>query len=382
MTERSLRRRLAVAAFGGLIVYVLGSVSAGAEPAAPRELVKRVADAVVRDFPEPPPFNWGEGVMMSGMMRAHRLTGDDRYLEFVKEFADHWHQEGIGPTLAKRGYCGHWGPGFSLLVLYEETKDPRYLELAEEISRFMLEKAERTRDGGLSHFNGQPQLWVDTLDMCCPVLSHSARITGRPELQREAVRQLEVFAKHLQDPHTGLFYHVWVEEGDERTTEYWGRGNGWVVMSYTEVLKNEPADSPERARLAEAFGEQLAAIIPLQDEKTGLWRTVLDQPDTYLEASATAMFLYGMAECRNLNLLDVPYTDSMRKAWKGLAACVDAGGRVVGVSEGTGPSDKSQYVARKVGTYTWGTGAFLLAACAYEEGGRPTGGGSAARAGN
>jgi hypothetical protein len=57
----------------------------------------------------------------------------------------------------------------------------------------------------------------------------------------------------------------------------------------------------------------------------------------------------------------------MRKAWAGLAGQIDSKDRVIGISEGTGPSDKPHYVARKVGTYTWGTGAFLLAACAYAE---------------
>jgi rhamnogalacturonyl hydrolase YesR len=79
------------------------------------------------------------------------------------------------------------------------------------------------------------------------------------------------------------------------------------------------------------------------------------------------MFLYGMARCRNLNLLEIPYTDTMRKAWAALATQIDSKGRVIGISEGTGPSDKPGYVARKVGTYTWGTGAYLLAACAYAE---------------
>jgi rhamnogalacturonyl hydrolase YesR len=77
------------------------------------------------------------------------------------------------------------------------------------------------------------------------------------------------------------------------------------------------------------------------------------------------MFLYGMAECRNRKLFDVPYGQAMRKAWIGLAKTILPDGRVGGVSAGTGPSDKSGYVSREVGTYTWGTGAFLLAACAY-----------------
>ena len=334
-------------------------------PPNPNTLIRKAADFVLQDFPEPPAFNWGEGVLLTGMMRAWKLTGDQRYLDFVRTFADHHHAAGIGPTLAKRGYCGHWGPGFPMLMLHEATGKKAYLELAEQINTFMMTKAERTADGGLSHFNGKPQLWVDTLDMCCPVFSNLARITNRQELQEESIRQLEVFAKHLQDPKTGLYYHMWDEKSAQHTPSFWARGNGWVVMATIETLKNEPnPNSPGSRRLRKLLEKQLASIVPLQDPKTGLWHTVLDEPDTYLEGSASSMFLYGMAEAANLRLFSVPWHDCMRKAWQGLAATVEPNGRVSGVSAGTGPSASAGYQARDVGTYTWGTGAFLLAACA------------------
>ena len=218
---------------------------------------------------------------------------------------------------------------------------------------------------GLSHFFGKPQLWVDTLDMCCPVFAHSSRITKQPELQAEAIRQLEVFARHLQDPRSGLYYHMWDEKSGQHTPCFWSRGNGWVVLTYTEVLANETPGSPAFQRLAQAYRRQLASIVKLQDAKTGLWHTVLDAPDTYLETSGSAMFLYGMAECRRRKLLDSDTADAMRRAWTGLCTQIAADGRVVGVSGGTAPGDKQNYQARPLGTYTWGTGAMLMAACAY-----------------
>jgi rhamnogalacturonyl hydrolase YesR len=155
------------------------------------------------------------------------------------------------------------------------------------------------------------------------------------------------------------------EAANRRTAELWGRGNGWVVMSYTETLKNEPAESPHRRRLVRPFMKQVAGLVPLQDENSGLWHTVLDNTSTYLEGSCSSMFLYGMAECRRLKLLDMPYTPTIQRAWRGLAETVRPDGRVGQVSAGTGPRGLEHYKTRDVGTFTWGTGAFLLAACAY-----------------
>ena len=71
-----------------------------------------------------------------------------------------------------------------------------------------------------------------------------------------------------------------------------------------------------------------------------------------------------LREAANLNLFDVPWTACMHKAWQGVAGTVQKDGRVAGVSAGTGPSGSAGYQAKEVGTYTWGTGALLLAACA------------------
>jgi len=164
-----------------------------------------------------------------------------------------------------------------------------------------------------------------------------------------------------------LFYHMWDEKTKKHSPCFWGRGNGWVVMAYTEVLKNEMKGSQDAEKLIAAFKKQLAEIVSLQDPKTGLWRTVLDEPDTYVEVSGSAMILYGLLECRNLKLFDVPYTEAMRRGWAGLAKNLNSKGYVTGVSDGTGPGDKENYQSKSTGTFRWGTGAFLLAACAYAE---------------
>ncbi len=329
------------------------------------KMVRRVADAVIRDTTRILPFNWGQGVLMTGMMHAWELTGDERYRSYVKEWADHWIEQGIGPLLREQGYCGRWGPGFPVLLLYESTGDKRYLSLAGEIVQFMENSAERTREGGLSHFNGKPQLWVDTLDMACPVLAHYGRLTGELKYQREAARQLEIFARRLQNPLSGLFYHMYDEAAKTRTQQYWARGNGWVVLSAAEVLGASQPNTFTIQPTVLMLRRQLEGIVKYQDHSTGLWHTVLDAPETYLETSASAMFVYGLLKARGPGFY--ANAGAAIAAWQGLQKCVDDQDRVIGVSAGTGPTTRDVYAVIPQGTETWGTGAFLMAACAMAE---------------
>ncbi|MHB9080014.1 MAG: glycoside hydrolase family 88 protein [Pirellulaceae bacterium] len=176
---------------------------------------------------------------------------------------------------------------------------------------------------------------------------------------------MRVFSSHLRDPQTGLYYHMWEQASGRRTPSFWARGNGWVVLALVESLKCEPPTSPSRSELCGLLQQQLASIAKLQDPATGLWHTVLDAPDTYLETSASAMFLYGLQESRTWGLDDRVSAETLRRAWQGLSTQVDAQGRVVGVLGGTGPSDQRGYAAKIHGTYTWGTGAFLMAASVW-----------------
>lgn len=348
-----------------MIVFAAGCANTrslpGVEPD-PRAVLVRAADFALTDFPEPPPFNWGEGVLMAGMMRAGQTTGDERYIAFVQEWADHWREKGLTPVLEKKGYCGHWGPAFPVLMLYEHTGNEDYLSMAMEVVDFMQQDATRTRDGGLGHWRDNYQLWVDTLFMSCPVYATAGRLTAQPELIMEASRQLAVTAKYLQDTGTGLFYHMYDEPKETHNPDLWARGNGWTAMAYVETLREMPESSTEYAARLEEFRRLCEGLVQAQDEKSGLWNTVLMRSDAYLETSASAMILYSLAEGYRMKWIDLEDPALIQRAWSGLTSKVDAEGRVFDVSTGTGPTDFEGYIKIPRGTETWGTGAFLMAA--------------------
>jgi unsaturated rhamnogalacturonyl hydrolase len=339
----------------------------------PEPLIRQVADAVLRDFPQPPPFNWGEGTMMAGMMRAGLVLDEPRYIAFVEKWADHWRASGLeqvleGPPDAKmRAYCGIWGPGFPVALLYEKTGNPVYLQMCRQIAEFVTTRGTRTPEGGLGHWGGNHQLWADTLYMVCPLFTHLTRLTSDPAYLNEAVRQLEICARHAQDEKTGVFWHMYDDDLGKCVGVLWGRGNGWVTMSFVEVLGNLDRRSPKHAILQKQFGRQMDGLLAMQDPQAFLWHTVLDRPETYLETSASAMILVSLVDAQRLDLYQVRDKQLIPRTWAALAAKVDTNGRVFDVSGGTGPQTLEVYASKPRGTYTWGTGAFLLAASALQE---------------
>jgi unsaturated rhamnogalacturonyl hydrolase len=115
----------------------------------------------------------------------------------------------------------------------------------------------------------------------------------------------------------------------------------------------------------------------LQDPSDGRWHQVLDVPSTFLETSATAMFLFAMATGVNEGWLDTgAYGPSIDLAWSGLTQAVNSDGTVSGICAGT-PVETSvaAYEARPTGynTSQSGLGGVFRAALAvytYQQGGQ------------
>lgn len=329
-----------------------------------------VADRLISTPPESYPFNWGEGVQMMGLMRAALAAHDARYADYVEKWARIYEARDIptlldiGPSVpnpARRGYCGHWSPASAVLYLYQYRRKPEHLKLAQGVADFILTGAERSPEGGLGHWQGSHQLWVDTLYMACPLLAGLGQIEHRPDYIQDAANQIVVHARHLQDEKTGLIYHMWDWQTGTHSEGFWGRGDGWVLMSLAETMEVMNRRDPKYQELA-AIARKLAKGLEATQDSDGLWHTVLDDPQSYPECSATAMFSYAMLKLVRLRVLPAAYTTRALKAWRAINERYVKDAQVLGVSAGTDPKGADAYRAKAVGTETWGTGAYLLAA--------------------
>jgi len=329
-----------------------------------------VADRLIATPVEAYPFNWGEGVQMMGLMKAAGAAHDGRYADYVEKWARSHEAHDIpslleigpsAPNAARRGYCGHWSPGTAALFLYQDRRNPEHLNLAQGVADFIETGAERSPEGGLGHWQGSHQLWVDTLYMACPLLAGLGKLRNRPAYIQDAANQIVIQARHLQDGKTGLFYHMWDWQTGTRSEGYWGRGDGWVLMSLAdtmEVMGQHDSKYQEMALIARKLSKGLEST----QDADGLWHTVLDDPSSYSECSASAMFVYGMLKLVRLRVLPATYEVRALRAWHAINQRYVKDGLVIGVSAGTNPQGTDVYRAKPVGTETWGTGAYLLAA--------------------
>lgn len=119
----------------------------------------------------------------------------------------------------------------------------------------------------------------------------------------------------------------------------WGRGNCWVTVAipdFIEMLNLPPSDGL-RLFLVSTLVAQLNALVSLQDQASGLWHTILDDSTSYLEASASAGFAYGMFKALRLRLIpkEERYVTAANKAIQGVLDNISEKGELKQVSFGT-----------------------------------------------
>ena len=62
---------------------------------------------------------------------------------------------------------------------------------------------------------------------------------------------------------------------------------------FIDLLQLAPSDPVYRSLVA-TLKRQVDGLLALQDDETGMWHTLLDDPTTYVETSATAGFVGGL----------------------------------------------------------------------------------------
>lgn len=290
----------------------------------------RTPDASMLDFVKTPKWNYTNGLVCSAVEGVWKATGDQRFYDYVKAYADKMiDANGTMLTYKQHDYnIDKVNSGKFLFALYEKTREERFAKAIHTL-RDQMKTHPRTSEGGFWHKKIYPhQMWLDGLYMGSPFLVQYAKVFNEPALYDDVALQIKLIDKHTYDDKLGLFFHAWDESKEQRwankedgkSPHVWGRAMGWFAMALVDVLDYFPQDHPERPMIMGVVDKMAKAIKQTQQE-SGVWYQVLDQPNregNYLEASASSMFTYFLLKGLNKGYLSEEYRDSAMKAYKGV----------------------------------------------------------------
>jgi len=300
---------------------------------------QKMAATVLLQHPviTPATCTWGyeDGVRLDGLVAEWHNTAAPAIFNFIKSAVD--------PCIAADGSIVGYKPethtldniemGRAVLFLYRVTSQPKYA-LAAKFLHDQLDQQPRTASGGYWHKQIYPnQMWLDGAYMAEPFRAEYAVTFQSPADFDDIAKQLLLMDANMRDPDSGLLRHGWDESKQmswaDKTTglspEVWGRAMGWYAMALVDTLDWFPPSSDQshqqRAALIAALNRTMAAVIEVQDAKTGLWWQVMthgSEPGNFFEASASCMFTYALARGVRMGYLPQADEENAKRAWEGI----------------------------------------------------------------
>jgi rhamnogalacturonyl hydrolase YesR len=303
-------------------------------------------------------YEWG--VTYSGMLRAGQTTGDARFtdyvakrMKFISDIGPMFREQILARDPAAGGRTGMQVPLRGLIA-------PRSLDDCGSLCAAMIKATRagvggdlrpyidtsiafisggqyRFADGTLARHRPLPDtLWLDDLYMSVPALAQMGKLTGERRYYDDAVKQVLQFSERMFVKEKGLWMHGWTLTMADHPAFHWGRANGWALMATAELLDVLPEDHPGRQAVLDIYRAHVRGLIACQSGD-GLWHQLLDRPDSYLETSASAIFVYNIARGINRGWLDpLTYGPAVSIGWNAVAQKVNAKGQVEGTCIGTG----------------------------------------------
>jgi rhamnogalacturonyl hydrolase YesR len=216
------------------------------------------------------------------------------------------------------------------LEIFILTQNQKYLDLGKSLAD---EQWQQTTADGIT---GEARYWIDDMYMITALQVQAYRATGDARYIDRAALTMAAYLDRLQQTN-GLFFHA------PDSPFYWSRGNGWVAAGMTELLRSLPADHPQHVRILAGYRKMMTALLQYQGDD-GVWRQLIDHPESWPETSSTGMFAFAMVTgVKNGWLEEKEFGPAARKAWLGLQTFLDADGNIRNVCEGTGKGNSVEY---------------------------------------
>jgi len=303
-------------------------------------------------------INYPEVCVWYGALKYAELTGDDHVKNQLKARFDllFGEEKHLLPIIGFFKYVkGHYVDftvfGTLPLEFYIQTKEQRYLDLGLFYADYQWTLPDSASSEQIKYheqgLSWQTRYWIDDMYMITILQSKAFQATGNRKYIERAGTQMVSYLDTLQRVN-GLFYHA------PNAPFYWARGNGWVAVGMTELLRYLPEDDRNRARVLQGYRKMMRSLKEYQ-KADGTWGQLIDKPTIWTETSGSAMFTYAMITGIKHGWLDEEeYGETSRKAWMALIPYINEEGDLTEVCIGTGKSSDEQFYhdrPRKIGDF-------------------------------
>ena len=284
-------------------------------------------------------WGFGEGPALLGMLRAGEILSQRSLIDTVAALVEPALHRDADPT-------DHLIPVEVLLELHRLRPEYAVTGLIEKFCGAVITaerpKADQPPVHRPDHNELSSMIWVDCLHTDLPGLTLAGFLD-------EAVALGEEVSSVLQGE-DGLFSHGYDIAAERANGVHWGRGQGWALHG---LVHGE--DSPE-------LHARLDALLQAMNtrEEHGLWHTIVDDAESPIEGSVSALVASGILAGISRRRLSESWLPLAKRALEASVRCLDRDGGLL-VSEATPVGDRENYLNRRSGIFPWGQGPLLLA---------------------
>lgn len=295
-------------------------------------------------------INYQEVCAWTGALRYARLTRNNTFLEklttrFNPFFSFEAHL--IPPPF----HVDLTVFGAIPLDLYTLTGEPHFYELGMKYAdaQWSVPDTANVEEKAWANkgFSWQTRLWIDDMYMISLLQSKAYEATGDTSYICRAAREMVLYLNELQREN-GLFYHA------PDVPFFWGRGNGWMAVGMTELLKALPQENQNRKLILKRYRKMMRSLKEYQ-QPSGLWNQLIDDPECWAESSCSGMFTYALVSGVKSGWIEEhEYGEISRKAWFALVDLLNDDSEIIDVCVGTNKQDSREYYLnrkRRTGDY-------------------------------
>ena len=266
-----------------------------------KDNIKYVIKRVLRpqNNPKRDSFFWTHAMLCQALETA----GD---LETVRKYFDLWIEKGQAVY-----NIDNVMNGYSLLYVYEQTKEEKYKQAADKLYEYLLQYQKEMKNTMPYRKHHPTHIYADGLGMVVPFLCRYGKMFGKGEATELGISLLKEFIEQSMDENTGLPYH-----GYEFTTgvKYgiigWGRAVGWLLLAMADSY--EYLEEEQKNWLDKVYGMLLEKCMNyLREDGCFSWQLFAKEGPR--DVGATAMIGYALEKAVKLGVLQADCGAALEK---------------------------------------------------------------------